>query len=144
MIRGIKCIVVIAALALPVIAVAQTEVKTKSVPAKPTSAASGQEMYREYCASCHGLTGKGDGPAAPALKTPPANLSTLSARNNGQFPEAKVIQSIKAGPQIPAHGSAEMPVWGGIFLALRTSPNDAEVQLRARNLMNYIKTLQSN
>lgn len=144
MLRGIKFVAAMVALAFPIIAIAQTQVKTNTVPAKPTSAASGQEMYKEYCASCHGLTGKGDGPAAPALKTPPANLSTLSARNNGQFPEAKVIQSIKAGPQIPAHGSAEMPVWGGIFLALRTSPNDAEVQLRARNLMNYIKTLQAN
>jgi mono/diheme cytochrome c family protein len=143
MLRGISFVFAAVALSFPMIATAQTQVKTKTAPAKPTSTASGEEMYKEYCASCHGLTGRGDGPAAPALKTPPANLTTLSARNSGQFPEDKVIQAIKGGPQIPAHGSAEMPVWGRIFLAMRTSPSDAQVQLRARNLTEYIKTLQS-
>ena len=126
----------------PVLASAQTTVKR--VPAKPTPAASGAEMYKEYCASFHGLSGKGDGPAAPALKAVPANLTTLSARNGGQFPDLKVMQSIKAGPGITAHGSAEMPVWGPIFLAMRSGPSDAEVQLRAHNLSEYIKSLQSN
>jgi mono/diheme cytochrome c family protein len=143
MVRRIRLMAAAVALLLPMIAAAQTQVKTKTAPAKPTSTASGEEMYKEYCASCHGLMGKGDGPAAPALKTPPADLATLSSSNGGQFPEAKVIQAIKGGPQIPAHGSAEMPVWGRVFLAMRTSPNDAQVQLRARNLAEYIKTLQT-
>lgn len=130
----------LAATMLPVLATAQTAVK--KVPAKPTSMASGEEMYKEYCAACHGLSGKGDGPAAPALKAVPANLTTLAARNGGQFPDAKVIETIRSGPQIAAHGSKEMPVWGNIFLAMRNGPNDAEVQLRAHNLAEYIKTMQ--
>ena len=129
------------AVTLPVLATAQTT--TKRVTAKPTSAASGAEMYKEYCASCHGLSGKGEGPAAPALKAVPANLTTLSARNGGKFPEDKVMQSIKSGPGLSAHGSAEMPVWGPIFMAMRTGPSDAEVQQRAHNVMEYIRTLQA-
>lgn len=140
--KAIKFVAVMAAMVFPVLAMAQTEVKR--VPAKATSTASGKTMYTEYCASCHGLSGRGDGPAAPALNATPANLTTLSARNGGQFPEAKVAQTIKAGPEIPAHGSVEMPVWGPIFLAMRNSANDAEVQLRAHNLAEYIKTLQTN
>ena len=139
--RKILFAAALAAIVFPMLTIAQTQVKR--VPAKPTSAASGEEMYTNYCASCHGLSGRGDGPAAQALKTLPANLATLSARNGGQFPELKVMQSIKAGPAIPAHGSAEMPIWGPIFLAMRTGPNDAEVQLRAHNLMEYIRTLQA-
>ena len=142
MMRMSTLVVTLVAMIFPVLATAQTRVKR--VPAKPTSAASGAEMYKEYCASCHGLSGKGDGPAAQALKSVPANLTTLSAKNGGQFPDLKVAQSIKGGPQIPAHGSAEMPVWGPIFLAMRTGVTDSEVQLRAHNLTEYIKTLQAN
>jgi mono/diheme cytochrome c family protein len=126
----------------PAMAAAQ-QTTIKHEPAKPTSAASGQEMYVEYCAACHGRSGKGDGPAVPALKIPPANLTTLAAQNGGQFPEARVLQAIKAGPSIPAHGSQEMPIWGHIFTTMSTGKNpEAEVQMRVRNLMEYIKTLQ--
>ena len=41
-----------------------TQTKTKPVPFKPTSAGSGEQMFNEYCASCHGKDAKGDGPAA--------------------------------------------------------------------------------
>ncbi len=141
MVKRFRFAVTVIALIFPMFAAAQTQVK--KVPAKRTSAGSGEEMYKEYCASCHGLSGKGDGPAAPAMKTPPADLTELSARNGGQFPDAKVAQAIKAGPQIPAHGSAEMPVWGPIFSAMRTTASDAEVQLRVYNLAEYLKTLQA-
>ena len=50
----------------------------KHVPVKVTSAASGKEMYVSYCAVCHGTDGKGNGPAASALKTPPTDLTMLS------------------------------------------------------------------
>ena len=57
-----------------------------AVPAPRTSATSGKEMYLAYCATCHGKEGKGDGPVASALKVPPADLTTLSKRNDGKFP----------------------------------------------------------
>ena len=132
----------LAAMIFPAFAMAQTT--EKKVPAKPTSTASGATMYKEYCASCHGVSGMGDGPAASSLKTAPANSTMLSSKSGGQFPEMKVMEAIKAGPGAPAHGSAEMPVWGPIFLAMRSGANDAEAQLRAHNLAEYIKTLQAN
>jgi len=140
--KMLRFVMTLVAVTFPVLASAQ-QTTIKKVPAKPTSAGEGATMYKEYCASCHGVSGKGDGPAAPALKAAPANLTTLSARNGGQFPDAKVAESIKAGPAIPAHGSAEMPVWGPIFLAMRTGATDAEVQLRVHNLSEYIKSLQA-
>ncbi len=33
-----------------------------------------QELYNDYCASCHGETGIGDGPAAYALEIAPTNF----------------------------------------------------------------------
>src|SRR5262245_30674145 len=82
---------------------AQPVVKKASVT--PTSAASGQEMFNAYCAVCHGKAGKGDGPAAPALKKNPANLTELTQRNGGKFPELQVYGTIKGESETPAHGS---------------------------------------
>ncbi len=82
----------------------------KHVPATYTSPSSGKEMYNAYCASCHGADGKGDGPAAPALKAPPTNLTALAAKTGGTFPAAHVAAVIQGGAMTPAHGSKEMPV----------------------------------
>ena len=121
------------------VTLAQT-VQTTSV--KPTSASSGAQMFHEYCAVCHGDTGKGDGPAAKALKKSPANLTELQARNKGNFPGGHVFSVIKGDPDMPtAHGSKDMPVWGTVFTSLAHG-NGAEVQLRITNLVEYVKSMQ--
>ena len=56
----------------------QAKKEIKHVPIKPTSPASGSEMYQSYCAVCHGVDGKGNGPAAQALKTQPTDLTMLA------------------------------------------------------------------
>src|SRR5579864_5657420 len=150
----------------PALALGQTA-QPQSTPDKQASAERGKELFTKHCASCHGVSGKGDGPAAPALKIHPADLTTLETRNKGQFPSLRVMQAIKAGPSVPAHGSTTMPVWGPIFLhgdrtdtGSQTPPQtpaavveqseqpglqgatESEVQLRTYNLMEYIRTLQ--
>src|ERR1700686_5503091 len=85
---------------------------------KPTSAASGKEMFTTYCAVCHGTDRKGGGPAASALKVPPADLTVLSKNNGGKFPALKVTSDIRGESDLPAHGSKEMPVWGGLFWSM--------------------------
>jgi mono/diheme cytochrome c family protein len=113
----------------------------KHVPATYTNPSSGKEMYDSYCASCHGKDGRGDGPAAPALKMPVTNLTMLTAKNGGTFPAAHVASVIKGESMTPAHGSKDMPVWGPIFMSIGGHSN-AEVQLRIRNLTNYLQSLQ--
>ena len=113
----------------------------KRTTVSPTSAASGQEMFNTYCATCHGKAGKGDGPAAPALKKAPANLSELTQRNSGKFPELKVYSTIKGDLEMPAHGSREMPIWGALFQSI-SHGNEGEVQMRIANLTSYVQTLQ--
>jgi mono/diheme cytochrome c family protein len=105
------------------------------------SPASGAAMYRAYCASCHGVQGKGDGPAAPALKQRPADLTTLAKQSGGKFPAVRVFQSVEGDAAIAAHGSREMPVWG---TALRRAgaDNEAALKLRVRNLVRYIESIQ--
>ena len=101
----------------------------------------GADTYAFYCAPCHGKDGKGRGPVAEALKTLPADLTKLSARNGGTFPRDRVRAFVTAGERaIPAHGSLEMPVWGPTFRAL--DPNDKVVNVRIFNVVGYLESIQ--
>lgn len=114
----------------------------RKVPPRPTSPVSGSEMFNSYCAACHGTDGKGGGPAVAALKTPPPNLTTLSARNNGKFPELRVYQAIRGDLDMPAHGTKDMPVWGVVFNSM-SHDNGAGTQMRLANITTYIKDMQA-
>ncbi len=109
---------------------------------KPTSPASGLEMYTAYCGVCHGTDGKGAGPAASALKVPPTDLTMLSKNNGGKFPAMKVMATISGQSAVPAHGSKEMPVWGSLFWNM-SHGHEGEVQQREANLTKYIESLQA-
>ena len=115
------------------------QVRRTPVPYTPPS--SGKDMYLAYCASCHGRDGKGDGPAASAMKSMPTDLTQLAAKNGGKFPENRVSQTIRGDPGTSSHGSKDMPVWGPIFGAIGTK-SEGVVQLRVRNLTKYIASLQ--
>ncbi len=118
------------------------QTKIKKVPAQYTSPSSGEEMYVAYCASCHGKDGKGNGPAAPALKQAPSDLTCLtSTARDKQFPELHVQQAIRGDATYPAHGSKEMPVWGPIFSSLGSS-NGTAARQRVFVLTRYIESLQ--
>ena len=136
------CAVSMSAQTAPAAATPQASAPTiKHVPAAYTTPSSGKGMYDAYCASCHGLGGKGDGPAAPALKMPTTNLTTLAAKNGGTFPAAHVAAVIQGDALTPAHGSKDMPVWGPIFMSIG-GHSPADVQLRIRNLTSYLESLQ--
>jgi mono/diheme cytochrome c family protein len=125
-------------------AASTTQKKTiKKATMSRTSASSGQEMYMSYCAACHGKAGKGDGPAASALKEPPPDLSTLAENNGGKYPADHVAAVLRFGVEAPAHGSKDMPIWGDLFAALHGGHTSAQVSLRIANLNDYIKTLQT-
>ena len=114
----------------------------KHVPVTATSPSSGQEMYKAYCAVCHGTDAKGNGPAASALKVPANDLTVLSKNNHGEFPGMKVVSVIRGQGNLPAHGSQEMPVWGQLFWTM-SHGHEGEVQQRVSNLTKYIESLQA-
>lgn len=49
--------------------------KKNPVSSTKESIEAGKKLYNQYCSMCHGATGKGDGPAAAALKPKPADFS---------------------------------------------------------------------
>jgi mono/diheme cytochrome c family protein len=101
----------------------------------------GGDLFRFYCASCHGREGRGDGPVAAALTRRPSDLATLARRNAGRFPTDRVERFV-TGDREPtlAHGSADMPVWGPIFQAL--GPQDHMNRIRIENIVAFIETIQ--
>jgi mono/diheme cytochrome c family protein len=119
---------------------AQDKPRIVNKPPKFVEGGDAPAMFREYCAPCHGTTAKGNGPAAAALKTVPADLTRISARNGGKFPDAKVRRYIEGLDEISAHGSRDMPVWGKV---LRGMPGgDSAVRLRVEGLTRYLESLQ--
>jgi mono/diheme cytochrome c family protein len=83
----------------------------------PSYIPSGMLMYKQYCATCHGIDAKGHGPYASMLKVPPADLTTLAKRHDGKFPYDYVSNVLRFGPSPTVlHGSADMPAWGPISL----------------------------
>ncbi len=107
----------------------------------PDSVPSGKVMFKQYCAACHGIDAKGNGPARAALRVPAANLTTLAKRHGGEFPTDLVTNVLRFGPGVAAHGSSDMPTWGGIFQYM-DNYNQALVQKRIKNLIDYLVTLQ--
>jgi mono/diheme cytochrome c family protein len=136
----------IVGLAFPMLAAAQNEPTVKRVPVQTNSVVSGKEMFQTYCSPCHGQSGKGDGPAGPAMRVPPRDLTKLTAKNNGVFPEAEVAEALREGPPAtpttPAHGSQTMPVWGPVFRSMNPE-NNALAILRIHNLVEYVRSIQA-
>lgn len=114
----------------------------KKTPIQQSNSTSGKQMFADYCAPCHGLSAKGDGPAATALKTPPTDLTQLAKKNNGKFPMDRVMNDLRQGSSLASHGSSDMPVWGPLFRSLDTT-NPVMVDQRIRNLSVYIESLQT-
>ena len=102
----------------------------------------GEQLFHAYCAPCHGSDGKGTGPAASALKKPPADLTMITARNGGTFPKARLTRYVAEGdPSIPAHGSKTMPVWGPNFAAL--DPGSFKpISRRIEDVVSYLESIQ--
>jgi len=115
-------------------AISQDQLPSNFVP-------TGKEMFKQYCAACHGLDAKGHGPARAALKVPAADLTTLAKRHDGTFPYDYVSNILRFGPGVAAHGSADMPTWGPIFQYM-DNYNQSAVQKRVKNLCDYIASLQ--
>lgn len=104
----------------------------------------GERSFERRCASCHGVAGRGDGPAAPALATRPPNLRQIAARNGGQFDRIAVLERIEGRSLPPSHGSMTMPIWGErLARENELYPNPDEVSaVTLDELVTYLESVQ--
>ncbi|SRR6266849_7232275 len=100
----------------------------------------GADLFSAYCASCHGVSGTGNGPASPALKKHVPDLTRIAQRNGGFFPEERVRKIIAGDASITSHGSRLMPVWGPVFHQVEQDQDWGNVRLE--NLVKYLKSIQ--
>ena len=107
----------------------------------------GRVYYQQYCAGCHGATAKGDGPLASQLKVTPADLTQISKKNKGEFPQWRVFHVIDGREEVKGHGTREMPIWGPQF---KIEIQEERAQTRAFRaagrilvLVEYLRSLQA-
>jgi mono/diheme cytochrome c family protein len=111
----------------------KTMKKVRITYSKPDS---GAEMWKDYCAACHGASGKGDGPAAEVLKSPPPDLTLMAKENNGKFPADHVASALQFGTGGHGHGTSDMPIWGPLLRS------QSLADLRIHNLTEFVESLQ--
>lgn len=102
----------------------------------------GGEVFRTYCATCHGTSGRGDGPLASSMNRKPANLTEIAKRNGGQFPTELVFKTIDGRQPVRGHGGPDMPVWGDAFAKSREAGDADRVKAVIQSLVDYLEGIQ--
>lgn len=115
---------------------------SSATAAETTVVKRGRQIYLQNCVACHGLTGRGDGPLARTLTTPPTNLRLLSDLYGNPLPEDRVARVIDGRAEVKAHGPRDMPVWGERFYS-ETPGGERHVKARIAALVAYLQSIQS-
>lgn len=102
----------------------------------------GGEIFRTYCASCHGTSARGDGPLASAMNRKPANLTEIAKRNGGVYPSELVFKIIDGRQPVRGHGGPDMPVWGDVFQKSRDAGDAERVKAVIQSLVDFLGSIQ--
>ena len=131
-------------LLIPMIAALGSAAQAEERAPDPVLADLGAPLFQRHCASCHGNSARGNGPAAEILRTRPADLTKIAARRGGKFPTGEIARHIDGRFEVPAHGSREMPVWGYRFGADVPESELGEAIARGKiaALIEYLMTIQ--
>lgn len=136
--------VAFATAALAGVACAQSPAESDEAAFDTGLAEMGAEIYLRRCASCHGVDGRGHGPAESALRVPPSDLTQIAHRRDGAFPSSEIALFIDGRFDLAAHGSRDMPIWGARLGETIPESTLAEEIVRGKiaTLIEYLKSIQ--
>jgi hypothetical protein len=105
---------------------------------------SGEDLYRRFCSSCHGIQGRGDGPVAASFRVEVPDLTRTAERGPAANVRDRIIRIIDGRYIIGAHGTRLMPVWGEDLTRIEIGNPDAErsAQVIIGRLADYVSSLQ--
>jgi mono/diheme cytochrome c family protein len=104
--------------------------------------ANGAAVYKTYCATCHGVDAKGDGPLAQNLRHTPSDLTLLAKRNGGTFDAIAVYRMIDGRQPLKNHGGSDMPVWGDAFKRSSEGYSEEAVKARIEAIVEHLRSVQ--
>jgi mono/diheme cytochrome c family protein len=128
------------AMVITVVAVSALSMSSQDKPTGGAGVETGRDLFKAHCASCHGSSGRGDGPAAASFTVPPIDLTQLAKANGGIFVADRIERAVD-GRGSKAHGSIEMPVWGDVFKRRHGLEDDA-VKARIEAIVRYLRSIQ--
>jgi mono/diheme cytochrome c family protein len=107
-----------------------------------TATVAGSSLFKTYCATCHGVEAKGDGPLADQLRVRPPDLTRFAQRNGGAMDKDKARRIIDGRDPVKGHGGPDMPVWGDVFKRAEEGFSDKKAQQRIDALVAYVADIQ--
>lgn len=132
-----------AALLLPIgVTRAYAQAPQEPAAAEMRQRVTGAEVYRTYCATCHGASARGDGPLAISMRRKPPNLTEAAKRNGGLFPSDMVFRTIDGRQPLRGHGGPDMPVWGDAFSRSRDGGDANSIKETIESLVEFIESIQ--
>ena len=104
----------------------------------------GQQLYRQYCGACHGLTAEGDGVVSGFMNPRPTDLTIAARQHQGDYPFKKVMDQTDGTTKVRAHGDPDMPVWGEVLHepTHQDAVRRADVQGRTFLIVKYLESIQ--
>jgi len=110
---------------------------------KPPKAIAGHATYMTYCAVCHGVAARGDGPLADSLRVRPPDLTLIAKRSGGRYDEETVRRIIDGRKPVKGHGGPDMPVWGDVFKNAGDGYSDAAVREKVMGVVEHLRSIQA-
>jgi mono/diheme cytochrome c family protein len=112
----------------------------------------GHRDYESKCASCHGVTGEGNGWFSKFLKAAPPSITRLKKNNGGVFPFERVYRVVDGRAEVLVHGPRDMPIWGSVYRVESDKTYDTRsgtyyadeeiIRARINALVGYVSQLQ--
>jgi mono/diheme cytochrome c family protein len=128
--------------ALMLVSVATSSAQAPASPEGTISQYVGSDLYKNYCAACHGTSARGDGPLADRLKKRPPDLTIFARDNGGVYPSDTVRRIIDGRKPLPGHGGGDMPIWGDAFRSAQGGGGELAVRERIAAIVGHLETLQ--